>query len=147
MKKYRKRIYDTLLDYRLEETGAVVIEGPKWCGKTTTAEQKAKSILYMNDPDSIQQNLELAKIQSKLLLQGENPRLIDEWQLAPNLWDSIRFEVDHRKKEGQFILTGSAIPNDSDKKRHTGTGRFSWIMMRPMSLWESEDSNGQVSLT
>src|SRR5574344_943942 len=109
MDTYKKRIADKLLEYRLEETGAVLIEGPKWCGKTTTAEQKAKSILYMNDPDKLQQNIELAKIQSKLLLKGENPRLIDEWQLAPTLWDSIRFEVDHRKKEGLFILTGSAV--------------------------------------
>lgn len=147
MDTYKKRIADNLLEYRLEETGAVLIEGPKWCGKTTTAEQKAKSILYMNDPDKLQQNIDLAKIQSKLLLKGENPRLIDEWQLAPTLWDSIRFEVDHRKKEGLFILTGSAVPPGNDEKKHTGTGRFSWILMRPMSLWESGESTGEVSLT
>ena len=146
MSDYRKRIADILLEYRLEETGAVLIEGPKWCGKTTTAEQIAKSVLYMNNSDSMQQNLELARIQLCILLKEEVPRLIDEWQLAPSLWDTIRFEVDHRRKEGQFILTGSAVPVDNEEKKHSGTGRFSWILMRPMSLWESGDSTGEVSL-
>ena len=149
MSEYRKRIADKILKYRLEETGAVLIEGPKWCGKTTTAEHQAKSILYMDNPAKKAQNLEMAKINPQRLLRGNTPRLIDEWQLAPSLWDTVRFEVDHRKKEAQFTLTGSAVPPDEksgEHPDHTGTGRFSWIFMRPMSLWESGESNGQVSL-
>ena len=126
--------------------GAVLIEGPKACGKTTTAEQQAKSILYMDDPEYMDQNLQLAETNIKLLLQGGAPRLIDEWQIAPQLWDAIRFEVDHRGVSGQFMLTGSAVPADTDKIRHSGTGRFGWLTMRPMTLWESEESTGEVSL-
>lgn len=143
---YKKRIADTLLAYRLEEVGAVLIEGPKWCGKTTTAEQQAHSSLYMADPENQAHYLKLAKLNIKALLTGESPRLIDEWQLAPQLWDAIRFEVDHRKTEGQFILTGSAVPASTENIHHSGTGRFAWITMRPMSLWESGDSSGEISL-
>lgn len=146
IKEYKKRIADKLLEYRLEEVGAVLIEGPKWCGKTTTAEQQAKSMLYMADPEKQKQNLRLAKLKIKMLLAGECPRLIDEWQLAPQLWDAIRFEVDHRGEEGQFILTGSAVPASTEEIHHSGTGRFAWITMRPMTLWESGESTGEVSL-
>lgn len=146
MKKYRPRIADKLLNRRLESMGAVLIQGPKWCGKTTTAEQQSKSILYMDDPEMMNQNLELAQLSPKKLLEGAVPRLIDEWQLAPQLWDSVRFEVDHREGMGHFILTGSAVPADRSKIRHTGTGRFSWLTMRTMSLFESGDSTGKVSL-
>ena len=144
MEEYRKRIADKLLKERLEEVGAVLIEGPKWCGKTTTAEQRAESVLYMANPSTLRQNLELARLNPGLLLDGAVPRLIDEWQLAPELWDAVRFEVDHRQREGQFILTGSAVPPKSDKINHTG--RFAWLKMRPMSLWESGDSSGDISL-
>ena len=146
MKEYKKRIADKLLEYRLEEVGAVLIEGPKWCGKTTTAEQKAKSVLYMADPDNQNNYLEMANLKIKMLLKGKKPRLIDEWQIIPQIWDAIRFEVDHQGEEGLFILTGSAVPASSEKIHHTGTGRFAWITMRPMSLWESGDSNGTISL-
>ena len=145
--KYRKRVVDSLLAEKLEAVGAVLIEGPKACGKTTTAEQQAKSILYMDDPDRISQNLQLAETNIKMLLKGNTPRLIDEWQIAPQLWDAIRFEVDHRGDDGQFMLTGSAVPADDSKIHHTGTGRFSWLTMRPMTLWESGESTGDVSLS
>ena len=144
--KYRKRVADSLLAEKLEAVGAVLIEGPKACGKTTTAEQQAKSILYMDDPDYISQILHLAETNIKQLLRGDTPRLIDEWQIAPQLWDAIRFEVDHRGEDGQFMLTGSAVPADASKIHHTGTGRFSWLTMRPMTLWESGESTGDVSL-
>ena len=144
--KYKKRIADTLLDRNLEGIGAVLIEGPKWCGKTTSAEQKAKSVIYMNDPKKSSMYMQLAKMSPQTLLEGETPKLIDEWQLAPSLWDTIRFEVDHRDGEGFFILTGSAVPAKTDEIWHTGTGRFARIKMRPMSLWESEDSTGTISL-
>lgn len=146
MKKYRKRIADDILQRKLQGKGAVLIEGPKWCGKTTTAEQIAKSVLYMDDPETIEQNLTLAQISPKRLLIGKTPRLIDEWQLAPKIWDTIRYEVDHRGELGQFVLTGSAVPADTKEIIHTGTGRFSWLTMRPMSLYESEESTGDVSL-
>ena len=126
--------------------GAVLIQGPKWCGKTTTAEQQAKSVVYMDDPEYMDQNIELASLSPKKLLAGATPRLIDEWQLAPQLWDAARFEVDHRDEEGQFIFTGSAVPADTDKIHHTGTGRFAWLTMRTMSLYESGESTGEVSL-
>lgn len=147
MKEYKERIADKLLKRRLQGKGAVLIEGPKWCGKTTTAEQLAESILYMDDPESIHQNLTLAEIDPKRLLNGKAPRLIDEWQLAPKLWDAVRFEVDHRNDLGQFILTGSSVPASSEHIHHTGTGRFSWLLMRPMSLYESLESTGDVSLS
>ena len=144
--RYKKRIADILLDRKLEDIGAVLIEGPKWCGKTTSAEQKAKSVIYMNDPKKSSMYMQLAKMSPQTLLEGETPKLLDEWQLAPSLWDTIRFEVDHRDGEGFFILTGSAVPANTDEIWHTGTGRFARIKMRPMSLWESEDSTGTISL-
>ena len=143
---YRKRIADILLEEKLEAMGAVLIEGPKACGKTTTAEQQARSILYMDDPANIQQNLQLAETNIKRLLQGDTPRLIDEWQIAPQIWDAVRFEADHRKGDGLFMLTGSAVPADKSKIRHTGAGRFAWLTMRPMTLWESGESSGDVSI-
>ena len=112
MKNYRKRIADDILMRKLEGKGAVLIEGPKWCGKTTTAEQLAASILYMDDPEKKAQNITMSELNPKRLLKGSTPRLIDEWQLAPKLWDAIRFEVDHRGELGQFLLTGSAVPAD-----------------------------------
>ena len=147
MKKYRNRVVDAILQEKLEGKGAVLIEGPKWCGKTTTAEQIAKSVLYMDDPQSKEQNVNMAALNPKRLLNGETPRLIDEWQIAPKLWDAIRFEVDHRDDLGQFVLTGSAVPPDTKEITHSGTGRFSWLMMRPMSLYESGESTGEVSLS
>lgn len=144
---YRPRIADKILERKLKGKGAVLIEGAKWCGKTTTAEQQAKSILYMSEPGKMEQNIQLATINPKLLLKGENPRLIDEWQIAPQLWDSIRFESDHRHRYGLFILTGSSVPPDMSRIVHSGTGRFAWLRMRPMSLWESGESTGDVSLS
>ena len=146
MKKYRKRIADEILARKLEGKGAVLIEGPKWCGKTTTAEQIAASILYMDEPEKKEQNITMSELNPKRLLKGAAPRLIDEWQIAPKLWDAIRFEVDHRGELGQFVLTGSAVPADTKEITHSGTGRFTWLTMRPMSLYESGDSTGEVSL-
>ncbi len=146
MKTYKARIADEILKRCLRSVGAVLIQGPKWCGKTTTAEQQAKSIVYMDDPEIIDQNIELASLSPKKLLIGDTPRLVDEWQLAPQLWDAARFEVDHRGEMGQFIFTGSAVPADISKIHHSGTGRFAWLMMRTMSLFESGESNGEVSL-
>ena len=146
MKAYRKRIADDILKRKLEGKGAVLIEGPKWCGKTTTAEQVAASTLYMDEPAKKEQNIAMAELNPKRLLTGETPRLIDEWQIAPKLWDAIRFEVDHRGELGQFVLTGSAVPADTKEITHSGTGRFTWLTMRPMSLYESGDSTGEVSL-
>lgn len=146
MKEYRKRIADDILARKLEGKGAVLIEGPKWCGKTTTAEQVAASILYMDDPEKKEQNISMSELNPKRLLKGDTPRLIDEWQIAPKLWDAIRFEVDHRRALGQFVLTGSAVPVDTKEITHSGTGRFTWLTMRPMSLYESGDSTGDVSL-
>ncbi|MCF0112239.1 MAG: ATP-binding protein [Erysipelotrichaceae bacterium] len=146
MKEYKKRIADEILKRKLEGKGAVLIEGPKWCGKTTTAEQIAASILYMDDPETKAQNITMSEISPKRLLNGDTPRLIDEWQLAPKLWDAIRFEVDHRGEMGQFVLTGSAVPVETKEITHSGTGRFTWLTMRPMSLYESGESTGEVSL-
>jgi predicted AAA+ superfamily ATPase len=143
---YKSRIADQLLRDELDAMGAVLIEGPKACGKTTTAEQQAKSVLYMDDPSKQTQYKQMAQTDISLLLRGETPRLIDEWQEMPRFWDAIRFEVDHRGSDGQFILTGSAVPADTSNIHHTGTGRYGWLTMRPMSLWESGDSNGSVSL-
>lgn len=134
------------LKKKLQSKGAVVIEGPKGCGKTTTAEQMAASVLYMDDPEWKSQNISMSEVNPNRLLNGETPRLIDEWQLAPKLWDAIRFEVDHRSELGQFILTGSAVPVDTKEITHSGTGRFSWLTMRPMSLFESGDSTNEVSI-
>lgn len=146
MTEYRNRIVDAILHDKLEAKGAVLIEGPKWCGKTTTAAQQARSILHMDNPAEKDQNLSLARLNPQRLLKGETPRLIDEWQIAPALWDTIRYEVDQRSEMGQFILTGSAVPPDTKEITHSGTGRFSWLLMRPMSLFESGDSSGEVSL-
>ncbi len=146
MWKYKSRIADGILKKKLEGKGAVLIEGPKWCGKTTTAEQAAQSVLYMDDPAQKEQNLTMSEVNPGQLLKGDVPRLIDEWQLAPKLWDAVRFEVDHRRELGQFILTGSAVPPDTSEISHSGTGRFARITMRPMSLYESGESTGEVSL-
>ncbi len=150
MGEYRNRAADKILQDNLEAAGIVLIEGTKWCGKTTTAEQHAGSIVYMNDPEHAGTYLALAQNSPRLLLRGDTPRLIDEWQDAPELWDSARFEVDHReKKTGQFIFTGSTvIPKEKlERIKHSGTGRAAWMRMRPMSLWESGESNGQLSLS
>ena len=144
--KYNPRIADQLLKDKLDAMGAVLIEGPKACGKTTTAEQQAESVIYIDDPDKQSQYKQIAQTSIRLLLEGKKPRLIDEWQQLPQFWDAIRFEVDHRDEEGQFILTGSAVPPDSSEIHHSGTGRFGWLTMRPMSLWESGESNGAISL-
>ena len=142
---YLQRVCDKLLASELKASGAVLIEGAKWCGKTSTAQQAARSSLYMQDPDKTSSYLAAADTKPSLLLNGETPKLIDEWQMAPVLWDAVRFEVDKRNKPGQFILTGSAVPSDN-LVAHTGTGRISRLLMRPMSLWESGDSNGSISL-
>lgn len=149
MEDYRARIADQLLSESLEALGAVIVQGTKWCGKTTTSVHHAGSVLYMDDPTQKEQNLSLAQTNIKRLLEGDTPRVIDEWELAPQLWDAARFEIDHRQVHvGQFIFTGSAVPKEKDKKRifHSGAGRFDWITMRTMSLWESGDSTGDVSL-
>ena len=132
---------------KLAGKGAVLIEGPKWCGKTTTAEQIARSALYMADQDSLKRNLQMADFKPSRLLEGSKPRLLDEWQIAPKLWDTVRFAVDHTPGFGHFILTGSTVPDEMrDEIKHSGTGRISRMKMRPMSLWESGESTGTVSL-
>lgn len=148
MKKYRKRIVDDILDQKLSYMGAVLVEGPKWCGKTTTCEQHANSVLYLDDPDMREQYLGLAGTKISELLKGKSPRLFDEWQDVPELWDAIRFAVDHSDDDRHFILTGSAVVAEEKKQkiRHSGTGRFSWLRMRPMTLLESGESSGEVSL-
>ena len=146
MASYKPRVIDEALANRLRNKGAVLVEGAKWCGKTTTCEQHAASVLYLSDPDRVSQNLQLADISPRSLLQGAEPRLIDEWQIAPKLWDAVRFEADHRDGFGHFLLTGSAVPAGMSQVHHTGTGRFAWIRMRPMSLYESGESSGAVSL-
>ena len=123
-----------------------MLEGPKWCGKTTTCERIAKSVLYMGDPDSKEKNLLIASININELLEGAKPRLIDEWQEVPKFWDAVRFRVDHAEGFGHFILTGSVVPPDSGEISHSGTGRIVRLKMRPMSLWESLESSGSVSL-
>ncbi len=144
--KYYNRICDRVLSDKLEAKGAVLVKGAKWCGKTTTAERISKSVIYIEDPARKRQYLELAEVDPSQLLQGDVPHLIDEWQLAPKLWDAVRFEVDKRNEFGQFILTGSAVPPDISEISHTGIGRIASLLMRPMSLFESGDSNGNVSL-
>lgn len=134
------------MEEKLEALGAVLIEGPKYCGKTSLACQHAKSTLFMADPETKTQNLFLAQNNISLLLKGDAPRLIDEWQLVPELWDAVRGEVDRRDEDGQFILTGSAVPADTSKIFHSGAGRFAWLRLHTMSLWESGDSSGDVSL-
>lgn len=157
MNGYKNRVADRLLAEKLEAFGAVLIEGPKYCGKTTLATQQARSILSMADTDTLGQNLALARTNISRLLAGETPRLIDEWQIAPQFWDAVRNEVDKRNEDGQFMLTGSAVPPkpkkdengniiEEENVHHTGTGRISRLRLRTMSLWESEDSTGDVSL-
>ena len=145
MKEYIKRICDAELELKLEAFGAIHIVGPKWCGKTTTAKQYAKSYIELQDPDKRDMYIQTAKIKPSNLLEGENPRLIDEWQIAPNLWDAVRVSVDRRGEDGLYILTGS---NSIDKTEimHTGTGRIDTLVMYPMSLYETGESNGAVSL-
>ena len=149
MKEYLKRIADQILTDKLESSGAVLIEGPKYCGKTTLAKQQTKSVLSMADPDTLSQNLALARTNISRLLVGATPRLIDEWQVAPQFWDAVRNEVDNRDEDGQFLLTGSAVPpkqnktsngiiNEAEQFHHTGTGRISRLKLRTMSLWESD---------
>ena len=146
MKKYMPRVVDSILTDKLDSKGAVIIEGPKWCGKTTTAMQLAKSMIRMDEPSKRDANIQMADIAPERLLAGKTPRLIDEWQIAPKLWDAARYEVDTRGDVGQFILTGSAVPVESKEIMHSGTGRFTWLTMRPMSLYESKESTGEVSL-
>ena len=146
---YRPRIADKLLENKLKGMGAVLVEGAKWCGKTTTGEQHAASMLYMDNPKDRTSNIQMVKINPDFLLKGATPRLIDEWQIAPELWDAVRFAVDHRDEDGQFILTGSVTPlsdEDDEKIHHSGVGRIARLRMRPMTLWESGDSTGEISL-
>ena len=145
---YKPRIIDRILRDELEAMGAVVIEGAKACGKTTTAKVQAESVIYIDDPVRRSQYIQQADIDISGILNGATPRLIDEWQLAPKIWDAVRFEVDRRNEDGQFILTGSAVPPKDELQQitHSGAGRFGWIRMRPMSLWESGDSTGEVSI-
>lgn len=146
MKSYLPRIADKVLEHKLESKGAVLITGPKWCGKSTTALQQAKSSVFMQDPTMQKQNIMLAKADSHLFLSGDIPKLIDEWQIIPFIWDAIRFEVDQRDEFGQFILTGSSVPADDSMIQHSGIGRITRMVMRTMSLYESLDSKGTVSL-
>lgn len=147
MKQYKHRIYDEILQRKLEAKGAILIEGTKWCGKTTTAEQASSSVLYLANVETQKNSALIAETNPSSLLKGKTPRLLDEWQTIPKLWDAVRFEVDKRGDVGQFILTGSAVPYDSEDILHTGTGRFSWIKMRTMSLFESGESTGEVRLS
>lgn len=141
------RIADKIIIDRLEDKGAILIEGPKWCGKTTTGKHLAKSVIEMDRPDLTKQYQQMAELNPSALLAGEVPHMIDEWQIAPNLWNAVRYEVDQRDEFGQFILTGSSVPITLDSSMHTGTGRIGRMKMRPMSLYESKDSNGEVSLS
>ena len=143
---YRARIADEMLRRKLESSGAVLVEGAKWCGKTTTAAQVARSELYFNNPDMRGHISDLLHTAPRRLLQGEVPMLLDEWQQEPSVWDAVRFEVDQRGEFGQFILTGSAVPADVSQIQHSGTGRIARVRMRPMSLFESGESSGEVSL-
>lgn len=143
---YKPRIVDRLLERKLLGKGAVLVEGAKWCGKTTSASRVAKSVLKLGEKQVLRSSRQLAEMNPALLLRGETPRLIDEWQTIPALWDTVRSEVDDRSEMGQFVLTGSAVPVSSDEIEHTGTGRIGRLMMRPMSLWESGESTGEVSV-
>ena len=146
MAKYKQRIADRILKRKVLGKGAVLIEGPKWCGKTTTAKQLAKSVLDLGDSAVLKQSEQLIELSPKTLLEGKTPKLIDEWQALPPIWDSIRSEVDRRGEPSQFILTGSSVLPEADETIHSGTGRFAYIKMRTMSLYESGESNGKVSL-
>lgn len=143
--KYKPRIVDRQVGKYLSAFGAVCIEGAKWCGKTWTSSYHSKSEIYIGDPSGNFQNRQLAELSPSLVLEGETPRLIDEWQEVPPLWDAVRYKVDQRPQKGQFILTGSATPNHKGIL-HSGAGRIARLRMRPMSLWESGDSCGKVSL-
>jgi len=143
---YINRIIDLEIQEKLSSTGAIVIRGPKWCGKTTSAKQVSKSVLELQDPDLQENYLELADTKPSLLLEGEKPRLIDEWQLAPKLWNAVRHSVDKTSGVSQFILTGSATPIE-DPTLHSGTGRFAFIDMKPFTLFESGESTGSVSIS
>lgn len=149
--EYKKRVVDEILDFYLESMGAVLIEGPKWCGKTRTGEEHAKSVVKLQDPDNVDKYRAAIKAKPSILLEGPTPRLIDEWQDFPVLWNAVRHLVDERGEDGQFILTGSAVPcegkKDETSPRHTGTGRIVRMRMRPMSLWESGESTGEISLS
>lgn len=147
MKTYKHRIADEILKRKLLGKGAILVQGPKWCGKTTTAKQVAKSLLDLGNPTELTNALQTLQIIPMKLLDGTVPRLIDEWQTIPEIWDMVRNEVDRRGEMGQFILTGSSVPVEEEKRKHSGTGRFGWINMRPMSLWESGESTGRVSLS
>jgi hypothetical protein len=144
--RYIERLIDKEIREKLSSAGAIVIRGPKWCGKTTSAKQVANSVLEMQDPDLHDNYLELANTKPSLLLEGDKPRLIDEWQVAPKLWNAVRHSVDKESKPSQYILTGSATPID-DNTMHSGTGRFAFVTMKPMTLFESGESTGSVSLT
>ena len=148
MDKYKPRIIDTLLKKKLQAKGAVLIEGPKWCGKTTTAANFSATKVMLAKPNEKENFRNLLEIDSDTALSGDAPMLIDEWQTVPKLWDAVRCAVDERQKMGQFILTGSAVPNKEaeSQREHSGTGRFAWLTMRPMSLWESGESSGAISL-
>ena len=146
MANYRKRVVDEILNLKLSSAAAVLVEGPKWCGKTTTCLQVAKSCVFMDEPTHREQNIELASMAPNKILSGETPRLIDEWQIAPQLWDAIRFKADRESIVGGYLITGSAVPVDIDELRHLGTGRFAWLKMRPMTLMESGESSGAVDL-
>ncbi len=146
MAKYKHRIADQLLKRKVLGKGAVLIEGPKWCGKTTTAKQLAKSILDLGDSAVLIQSTQMIELSPRTLLSGDTPRLIDEWQALPSIWDCIRSEVDRRGEPSQFILTGSSVLPEADETVHSGTGRFAHLKMRPMSLFESEESTGTISL-
>lgn len=140
---YRPRLADVVLREQLDAAGMILVQGAKWCGKTTTAEQQAASVLYMADPEVSR----MADVSIKRLLKGDRPRLLDEWQVAPAIWDAVRFDVDHSDSMGQFILTGSSVPPQTSAIMHSGVGRFAKLLMRPMSLFESGESNGEVSLS
>ena len=145
--KYRPRIIDAQISDLLRCMGAIVLEGAKWCGKTTTGEHHANSAIFMDDPKRRRQYQLFAEDNPDAILDGATPRLIDEWQLTPIIWDAIRFRVDHKPGVGQYILSGSAKPADRSEIYHSGSGRFAWMRMRPMSLQESGESSGAVSLS
>ena len=142
MQEYRKRIIENILEKKLQSSGAVLVVGPKWCGKTTLAKRYAKTVVNVDSSE----NLKLAELMPEALLEGKSPCLLDEWQWVPSLWDLVRRRVDDVQEMGQYILTGSAVPNDDDRMHHTGTGRFSHLFLRTMSLQETGDSSGKISL-
>lgn len=143
---YMPRVSDALLARKMQAAGAVQIKGPKWCGKTATAEQVAASAVYLQDPDSGPDYLRLAELKPSALLEGAEPRLLDEWQMAPQLWDAVRYAIDRGHGRGRFILTGSALPREHERPAHSGVGRIARLTMRTMSLFEAGESTGEVSL-